>query len=206
MRRVHSLAAEFGKVSEASEFRREIIRDILLEVEKNDPAVLAAYSNSARSSPISVVLDLQSDARDYLNRKAGVANVLLPDEIGQVAGLDASQVDRYLIGLELAIRVVKIAIEEELFEVKSIGINTNAGGGFADEDEFIRVFPVDIDVRGPAESILSFLERLNDPKNFIPVEELRKLAADRNERDPSIQTAELKLLALRFDLGSGVEE
>lgn len=200
--RVQSVAAKVGKVVTAQEFRGEIIRDILELVGKGSPANVAKYSSTARSSPLSVAVQLQSDAREFLNRKAGLANVLLVSDFGSLASLDESQVDRYLIGLELAIRIVNLAIEEGLYEVKDLDIDTLAGGRFAEADEFIRDFPVTVVVRGQAAAIVGFFERMNDPADFIPVAELR-VAADKNERDPSVQTARLRVSALRIDLGTG---
>jgi hypothetical protein len=198
--RIHFLAGLAGETRKGDELRRGLITEILDRIGKNDPQTLNRYIQQSRSSPVSCLVGLAGDANDYLNGKASLVNVLIDEDLGSIVeGMEAAEIDRYLICLNLLVKVIETAIIEEVYEVKSVSLGAPPGGKFEGEDVFIREYPVNVEIRGPSGSILNFIERLNDPDQFIPVAELRQLRSDKAPRDQDLLLADFELSALRID-------
>jgi hypothetical protein len=103
------------------------------------------------------------------------------------------------MALRLIVRTVNAAIDEQVQDVRTIVIGPPAQGKFEGADVFLREYPVSLAVRGSSASVLAFVERLNDPKAFVPVKTLRRLAPERGARQEDLVVAEFDLIALHID-------
>ncbi len=199
-RRILEVASRTGETRKGEGYLREIFIDILKDIGLDTPENREKYMILAQQNPKNSLVRLSGEARTYLVEQAGPANVILDEEIGfGRVDFDVSEAARYLLDLRLIVRVLKAAIEERVYEVKNVVIGSPPLGKFEGEQVFMRQYPVSLTVRGPSASVLRFLERLNDPKAFIPLKSLRKLAQDRNERDEDVLVADLDIMALQID-------
>jgi Tfp pilus assembly protein PilO len=204
--RLDFLAARIGETRKGDELRRGLIEEILASVNADTPANLSRYLDLSRTAPVACVVGLRGVARDQLAARAGLENVILPDEVIRIAEMEMSQVDRYLLTIKLVVEVVKIAIDVGLAEIKQIKWSAPSGGRFGGEDLFVREYPVSIELRGAADAMLSFIERVTGPDDFIAIREMSKCGTPRSERDQSMVTAEFEFMAIRIDPDAGLRE
>jgi hypothetical protein len=205
--RVQNMAARVGEVRKGEDLRIGLIHDILNEIGKGDDESRRVFDGLARSSPKACLSRLKGAAVEYLVGRAGLSNVLLDEGLGlERLTIQDAEVDRYLIALDLIIKVVEIGIEEEVYEIKNISIGTPPGGRFEGTEVFLREYPVNMKVRGPSANVLRFIERLSDPERFIPVDQLRSFAPERSEREQGVVVADLDLMALAIDPDSPIAE
>jgi len=198
--RMRFLAVRVGETRKGEELRRGIISEILAGVGNSSPKRIDRYLHDARTAQKACIVDLASEVNEYLNNKASLVNVVLERDLGSVVeDMEDAELDRYLICLKLIMRVLELAIEQEVYEVKNVSIGSPPGGRFEGEAVFVREYPVNLEIRGPADSILEFLEELNDPDRFVPVTELRQVRPDRATRGKGIVIADMELAALKID-------
>jgi hypothetical protein len=198
--RMRFLAGKVGETRKGDELRRGIISEILTTVGTSSPKRIDRYLQDARTAQKACIVALAGEVNEYLNNKASLVNVVIERELGSVVeDMEDVELDRYLICLKLIMHVLELAIDEEVYEVKTVSIGSPPGGRFEGEAVFVREYPVNLELRGPADSILEFLERLNDPDRFIPVTELRQVRPDRATRGKGIVVADLELAALKID-------
>ena len=201
--RVRFLATRAGETRKGEELRRGLIGEILRKIELFTPENVDRYVQDARTQPKACVTELAGKASEYLSGKASLVNVVLERELDTVVqDMEDADIDRYLLCLRLIVDVIEIAIDERVFEVKSVSIAPPPGGRFEGEALFVREYPVNIEIRGGADAVLNFVERLNDPDRFVPVTEVRRIGADRSSKDKSLVVADLELAALKIDPGA----
>ncbi len=204
--RLDFLANRIGETRQGDELRQGLIKEILALVEADTPENVKRYLELSRSAPVPCVVGLRGVARDRLVSRGGLENMILPDEVIRLQEMDPSQADRYLLTMKLIVKVVIIAIEEGLTEVKSIKWSTPTKGRFGGDDLFVREYPVNIELRGPADAMLSFIHRVTSPEEFIAIKQLSNFGTERSERDKSVVTAEFDFMALRVDPEAGLRE
>ncbi len=204
--RLDFLANRIGETRKGDELRRGLIEEILASVNADSTDNITRFLDLSRSAPVACVVGLRGIARDQLSSRAGLENVILPDEVLRITDMPESQADRYLLTMKLVIEVVKLAIDEGLAEVKAIRWSTPSGAGFGGEDQFVREYPVSIELRGAADAMLSFIERVAGPDDFIAIRSMGKCGTQRSERDKSMVTAEFEFMALRIDTDAGLRE
>ena len=86
------------------------------------------------------------------------------------------------------------------------GVGVGSGGRFGGEDQFVKEYPVSIELRGPAYAMMSFIERVTGPDDFIPIKGMGKCGTQRSEREQSMVTAEFEFMAIRIDPDAGLRE
>ena len=204
--RLDFLANRIGETRKGEALRKGLIQEILASVGEDTPENISRYLDLSRSAPVACVVGLRGVARDQLASRAGLENVILPDQVIRLADMEASQADRYLLTMKLVIQVVKMAIEEGLYEVKSIKWDSPTGGKFGGEDLFVREYPVNIVLRGPADAMMAVMERVTGPAEFIAIKDVSKMGSVRSERDRSVLTADITFMALRVDPEAGLRE
>jgi hypothetical protein len=204
--RLDFLANRIGETRKGEALRKGLIEEILASVGEDTPENISRYLDLSRSAPVACVVGLRGVARDQLASRAGLENVMLPDQVIRLADMEASQADRYLLTMKLVIQVVKMAIEEGLYEVKSIKWDSPTGGKFGGEDLFVREYPVNIVLRGPADAMMAVMERVTGPEEFIAIKDVSKMGSVRSERDKSVLTADITFMALRVDPEAGLRE
>ncbi|MHC4472583.1 MAG: hypothetical protein ACYS99_16660 [Planctomycetota bacterium] len=198
--RVRFLAGKVGETRKGEDLRRGIINELLERIGMSSAATVDRYLQDARTAPKACVVGLAGKANEYLNNRASLVNVVLERELGSVVeDMEDAELDRYLICLNLIVQVLELAIDEQVYEVKTVSIGQPPGGRFEGEDVFVREYPVNIEIRGPADAVLEFIEKLNDPDRFVPVTELRQIRPDRNTQNKGIVVADLELAALKVD-------
>jgi hypothetical protein len=198
--RIRETAARVGETRKGDELPAQVFRDILQMIGKDTEPIREAYRRLAAQDPMSCVTKLVGESREYLEDRAGPANVQIDGDLGFARpDFEAAEAPRYLMALRLIVRVVNAAIEERVLEVKSIGIGSPPLGKFEGGDVFLREYPVSMTIRGTSASVLALLGRLNDPAAFVPVKALRRLVPDKSERNKDIVIADLDVLALHID-------
>jgi hypothetical protein len=201
--RVRFLAGRAGETRQGEDLRRGLISEILEKIELLTPENVDRYLQDARTQPKVCVVGLAGKANDHLAGKASLVNVVISRELSSVVqDMEDAELDRYLLCLRKIVDIVELAIEEGVFEVKNVSIGSPPGGKFEGERVFVREYPINVEIRGDAKAVLNFVERLNDPERFLPVTEVRKIAADRHSRDKSVVVADFEVAALLIDPGA----
>lgn len=201
------VAQKVGETRKGEELRRAVIARILEQMGENTAENRNLALKATRQGVNVVVPRLVGEALAYLDNQARLAGVIFTDSLGfDKSELEPGELDRYLLTLDLILRVARLAIEEGVTEVKTIGVSTPGGGRFREEEGFIRECPFNFEVRGPSESVLRFLERLNDPEHFIVVKNLTRMERDRGVRDENSITARIEMTGLRIDTDAKGEE
>ena len=92
--RLDFLANRIGETRKGEALRRGLIEEILASVGEDTPANLSRYLDLSRSAPVACVVGLRGVARDQLGSRAGLENVILPEQVIRLADMEPSQADR----------------------------------------------------------------------------------------------------------------
>jgi len=198
--RIVFTAQRIGETRTGEDLRRGLIEGILRRSGADTPTARDRYLNMARQSPVACVIDLAGKAQEHLVTLAGRNSVLLTEDVGfDKLSMEAGQFDRYLLTLESIVTIAETAIECGVREVRSISIGNPPGGRFEGEDVFIREYPVTVQLRGPARSLVRFIEQINDPDALLVLRDLDYIRRDKSARTPDMLLSNMVISALRID-------
>ena len=167
---------------------------------REDPGQLKPAAAQARQA----ILDnlnggfgqLRLTVEDDLADECAADNIRVEDGFGfqNVTELQSGELEKYLIQLELATRVVRYCIDAKVAGIEEVRIDTKGGLPIAGANpDFLREFAVRVRFRGEQGAVLKVLERLASESPAAP---LRGLRMDRSTRPRDHLLVEVSVLAV----------
>ncbi|MHC4959685.1 MAG: hypothetical protein ACYTGN_15070 [Planctomycetota bacterium] len=204
-----NISAQIAWVGTAEELEPKLIERALgyLRPNREDPQRLPAAvrlaQDAIRANLNGGFGELRGAIEDELVNEASEKNIRIERDLGfaQITELQPEELEKYLLQLELATRVVRYCIDAEVDAIEEIRVEqrgtTVIPGG---NPEFLREYPVRIRFRASQAAMLKVFRALDNNKPTAPD---RGVSIERTERPRDHVIVEATLLAIAVNLDAG---
>ena len=197
------IIGQIGHLGTAEQIELELIDRVLgyLRRYRNDPGQRAREARRKRgeivASPPSGFGTLRGLVNDELGEEASEKNIRIEAGFGfqAVTEIDRSQIEKYLLQLELVARVMRYCIDQgsNVKAIEEVRIETKGQVAVLGANrEFIREYPVRIRFKSTLAAAVEVLRRLNDESPSVG---LRSMRIDRTKRPRDHVVVEIVVLA-----------
>jgi hypothetical protein len=182
---------------------RDMCLSILTRIGRNDPATREQLARLAKTSPNACFSHLFDEVRSHYQRVAIEQEIPIAEDLGfSDPRFTEDQIIRAFHTLELVTRAVETAVMEAHVEsVEKVLVRLGRPQAGQDGSDFIEKDTVEITVRTRPERLYLMLDALNDPKRFVPIEDIK---VGGRQKKKSLRTTSivvtLELAAVRIDL------
>jgi hypothetical protein len=202
-------ADTIGERRQGEALFRGLLTEILEQIGQNTPETVDEFTRLAASSPNACFSRIYDEVREYFRILSIEADVPIDAAVGfATPRFTEQEVVRALHTLGLASRMLKSAILDAGVEsVEKITVRIGKSRGPAGETEIHKDL-VEISVRTKPDSLFRWINEMNDPKRFVPIESFTigdRRGAKANRHATTV-LATFKLLAVRIDPAADEEE